>query len=96
MDTATVTARTTLRHSRRAGVAWIAAGLRLAVVFICPAIVTSALAQSVIDRAIGAGVIGPAGAEAAAEGSDGWTFKSGVALSATYSDSVPTVLPKKH
>lgn len=41
---------------------------------------------NVIDRAFGAGVIGP-GPEAGGGGGGGWTFTSGVALSATYSDN---------
>ena len=41
---------------------------------------------SVIDSAFGLGVIGPA-AQGGGDGNGGWTFNSGVALSATYSDN---------
>lgn len=42
---------------------------------------------SPIDRALGLGVIGPAPDGGAVAGDGGWTFTSGVALSATYSDN---------
>lgn len=42
---------------------------------------------SAIDRAIGLGVIGPSEAEPEEAGAGGWTFTSGFALSATYSDN---------
>jgi uncharacterized protein (PEP-CTERM system associated) len=42
---------------------------------------------SAIDSAFGLGVIGPPAGDAGAEGQAGWTFTSGVALSATYSDN---------
>jgi uncharacterized protein (PEP-CTERM system associated) len=42
---------------------------------------------SAIDTAFGAGVIGPSPAAGAAGDQSGWTFTSGVALSATYSDN---------
>ena len=42
---------------------------------------------SAIDRAIGLGVIGPAADDGEATNQSGWTFTSGVALSATYSDN---------
>jgi uncharacterized protein (PEP-CTERM system associated) len=41
----------------------------------------------VVDQAFGLGVIGPAPGTAEGGGQGGWTFTSGVALSATYSDN---------
>lgn len=42
---------------------------------------------SIVDRAIGLGVIGPAADDGAETGQSGWAFTSGVAVSATYSDN---------
>lgn len=45
------------------------------------------VSADVIDQAFGLGVIGPAPGAGAGGGQGGWTFTSGVALSATYSDN---------
>ena len=71
------------------GVASCSAMLRSLVALTLLVVIGPATAfANVVDRAFGAGVIGPsAEAGGTGEGQAGWTFTSGVALSATYSDN---------
>jgi len=75
------------RAGRRPDLGRFAMSRHAVAVAVLAALLPSAASGDVIDQAFSLGVIGPGADAGGGGGQGGWTFTSGVALSATYSDN---------